>query len=64
MAWFGTLAAAREVADFGRNDQIFDTFRALVRDFRRTANIAKQEDYRPIFKQAGRVRGDVRGMMD
>lgn len=64
MAWFGTLAVARDVADFGRNNQIFDTFKALARDFRRAANMAKQGDYRPIWGQSDRVRGDVRGMMD
>ena len=64
MAWFGTLAVARDVADFGRNNQIFDTFKTLARDFRRTADMAKLGDYRPIWRQAGSVRGDVRGMMD
>lgn len=62
--WFGTLAISRQVANFGRNNQIFDTFKALARDFRRGAELARLGDYRLIWDTARCVRGDVRGMME
>jgi hypothetical protein len=64
MKWFGTLAVARNVADFGRNNQIFDKFKQLARDFRRGAELARLGDYQLVWKTAGSVRGDVRGMME
>lgn len=64
MEWFGTLAIARQVANFGRNNQIFDKFKKLARDFRRGAELAALGDYQLIWKTARSVRGDVRGMME
>jgi hypothetical protein len=64
MAWFGTLAIARQTANFGRNNQIFDTFNALAREFRRGAELAKLGDYKFVWDVARRVRGDVRGVME
>jgi hypothetical protein len=64
MAWFGTLAISRNVADFGRNNQIFDTFKTLAFDFRRGAKLAGLGDYRSIWEAARCVRGDARGMME
>jgi len=64
MEWFGTLAAARRVANFGRNNQIFEKFQALARDFRRGAELAQLGDYQLVWKTARSVRGDVRGMME
>ena len=64
MEWFGTLAISRHVANFGRNNQIFDTFKSLASDFRRGAELARLGDYRPIWETASCVRGDVRGMME
>jgi hypothetical protein len=64
MEWFGTLAISQQVADFGRNNQIFDTFKALARDFRRGAELARLGDYRSVWDTARCVRGDARGMME
>lgn len=64
MTWFGTLAISRQVANFGRNNQIFDTFKALARDFRRGAELAQLGDYRLIWDTARCVRGDIRGMLE
>lgn len=64
MAWFGTLAIARQTANFGRNNQIFDTFKALARDFKRGAELARLGDYKFIWDIADCVRGDARGMME
>ena len=64
MKWFENLVLARQVADFGRNNQIFDTFKSLERDFSRGAELAGLGDYRLIWETAGAVRGDVRGMME
>lgn len=46
MEWFGTLAVGRQVANFGRNNQIFDKFKQRARDFRRGAELAKLGDYK------------------
>ncbi|MBQ5946112.1 hypothetical protein [Massilia sp. ST3] len=62
--WFGRLATSRKVANFGRNNQIFDTFKTMAADFRRGAELAKFGDYRFIWDTARCVRGDVRGMME
>lgn len=64
MEWFGTLAISRRVANFGRNNQIFDTFKTLARDFRRGAELAKLGDYQLLWDTARGVRGDVRGMIE
>jgi len=62
--WFGSLAISRQVANFGRNNQIYDTFKTLARDFRRGGELAKLGDYKLIWDTARCVRGDVRGIME
>jgi hypothetical protein len=64
MEWFGTLAISRQVANFGRNNQIYDKFKQRARDFRRGAELARLGDYQLIWDIAGYVSGDVRGMME
>lgn len=64
MKWFGDLALARRVANLGRNNQVFDTFKSLEHDFRIGAELASLGDYKLIWETAGAARGDVRGMMD
>jgi hypothetical protein len=64
MEWFGTLAISQRVANFGRNNQIFDQFKKLAHDFTRGAELARLGDYQPIWNTAGSVSGDVRGMME
>jgi len=64
MTWFGTLAISRQVANFGRNNQIYDTFKTLAVDFRRGSELARLGDYRSIWETARSVRGDARGMME
>jgi len=64
MKWFGTLAISKNVANFGRNNQIFDKFKKLATDFRRGAELARLGDYRLVWKTVGGVRGDVRGMVE
>lgn len=62
--WFGTLAVSKGVSNFGRNNQIFDTLKALARDFYRGAEMAELGDYKFIWDTSRCVRGDVRGMME
>jgi hypothetical protein len=64
LEWFGTLAISRHVANFGRNNQIFDAFKTLARDFRRGAELARLGDYQLIWDTARCINGDVRGMME
>lgn len=64
MNWFGSLAIARSVPDFGRNNQIYDKFKSLANKFRQGAEFAKLGDYRNIRSVAGSVRGDIRGMIE
>jgi hypothetical protein len=64
MEWFGTLAISRNVANLGRNNQIFDKFKTLARNFRRGADLAALGDYRLIWDTARCFSGDVRGMME
>lgn len=62
--WFGNLAIAREVANFGRNNQIYDQFKQRARDFRQGAELAKFGDYTSIWDISGSVGGDARGIME
>jgi hypothetical protein len=62
--WFGAIAVSRRVANIGRNNQIFETFKRLERDFRRGADLARLGDFQLIWSTARCVRGDVRGMME
>lgn len=64
MEWFGTLAVARQVADFGRNNQIYDKFRRRAADFRRGAELARLGDYGLIWNVSRSISGDARGMME
>lgn len=64
MEWFGNLAISRQVANFGRNNQIFDKFKQRASDFRRGAELAKLGDYRLVWDISDYIRGDVRGMME
>lgn len=64
MAWFGTLAVSKKVGDVGRNNQIFDRFKALARDFRRGAEMVRLGDYSLAWDTARFVPGDIRGMME
>lgn len=64
MDWFGTLAVFKNVGNFGRNGQIFDTFKEMAREFRRGAELARLNDYDLVWKTARYVRGDVRGIME
>lgn len=62
--WFGTLAISRHVANFGRNNQIFDKFKQRARDFRRGAELARLGDYNLLWEISDCIRGDIRGMME
>jgi hypothetical protein len=64
MVWFGTLAVSRQAADFGKNHQIFETFKAVARDFKRGAELAKLGDYKPVWDTASSVNGTIRGIME
>ncbi|GAA5013538.1 hypothetical protein GCM10025794_01920 [Massilia kyonggiensis] len=64
MDWFGTLAIARRVANFGRNNQIYDTFKKRAADFRRGAELARLGDYELIWRISDSIRGDARGIME
>lgn len=64
MEWFGTLAVARRVANFGRNNQIYDTFKRRANEFRKGAGLAKMGDYGFIWRMSDAVRGDARGFLE
>lgn len=64
MEWFGTLAVARQVANFGRNNQIYDKFKERAGEFRRGAELAKLDDYKFVWDVSSAIRGDARGIMD
>lgn len=64
LEWFGTLAVARNVANFGRNNQIFDKIKAIARDFRRGAELATLGDYKLAWDTAVCFGGNVRGMLE
>ena len=62
--WFGTLAISRHVADFGRNNQIFDKFKSREKDFKKGAELARLGDYEFVWNISECISGDVRGMME
>ena len=64
MRWFGTLAVSRAVVSLGRNNQIYDTFRGLARDFRRGSDLARLGDYQLVWQTASYVSSDVRGTLE
>ena len=64
MEWLRSLIVARNVADFGRNNQIYGTFRKRADDFRRGAQLAGLGDYKMIRKTSNLISGDARGMME
>lgn len=64
MRWFGGEAVEEQVASFGRNNQIYDTFKTLARDLQRGAELAALGDYKLLRSTANCFSGDVRGMMD
>jgi hypothetical protein len=64
MEWFGSLAVARQVANFGRNNQIFDKFKQRARELRRGAELAKFGDYKFLWEISDSIRGDARGFME
>lgn len=64
MEWFGTLAVTRQVANFGRNNQIFDKFKQRARELRKGAELAKLGDYKFLWDVSDSIRGDARGFME
>jgi len=64
MRWFGGEAAEEQVANFGRNNQIYDAFKNRARNLRRGAELAALGDYKLLWDAASCFSGDVRGMMD
>lgn len=64
MEWFGTLAISRQVANFGRNNQIFDKLKRRASDFRQGAELARLGDYQRIWDTASCISGDARGMLE
>jgi hypothetical protein len=64
MAWFGRLAISRQVANFGRNNQVFDTFKNMASDFRRGAELARLGDYKLVWDTACCIGGDIRGIKE
>jgi hypothetical protein len=64
MRWFGELAISRQVSNFGRNNQVFDTFKKRAQNFRRGAGLARLGDYKLAWDTAECVRGDMRGMLE
>lgn len=62
--WFGTSATSRQVGNFGRNGQIYDTFKKRADDFIRGAKLAKLGDYKLVWEVSDSIRGDIRGIME
>lgn len=62
--WFGRIAVSRGVQNFGRNNQIYDKFRARSKDLRRGAQLASMGDYKPIWDISTEIRGDYRGILE
>lgn len=64
MEWFGKIVISKQVANFGRNNQIFDKFKKWADDFRRGVKLVEMEDYSLVWKIARYMSGDVRGIME
>ncbi len=64
MRWFGGEAVEGQVANFGRNNQIYDVFKTLARDLRRGVELAALGDYKLLRSTANCFSGDVRGMRE
>lgn len=62
--WFARLAVSGQVANFGRNNRIYDTFKGLARDLMRGAELARYGDYQVVRNACGSISGDFKGMMD
>lgn len=64
MRWFGTLAISQGVSNFGRNNQIYDTFKIRAQEFRRGAELALHDDFSLIWATGNSIRGDARGFIE
>ena len=64
MKWFETMAVSRQVANFGRHNQIYDTFKRLACNYTRGAALARLGDYHVVFDTATSVSGSARGMVE
>ncbi len=64
MHWFGSLAIARNVSNFGRNNQVYDTFKLRAQEFRRGAELARHDDFRLVWSAARSIKGDARGFLE
>lgn len=64
MQWFGTRATVNQVVDFGRNGQIYESFKKLARDFRRGSEMVKLNNYKLVWDAARCFPGDARGIME
>lgn len=64
MNWFGTLAVSRQVTGLGRNNQIFEKMKTIARDFSRSAELAKLDEYGLAWNTAICIRGDMRGILE
>lgn len=63
-SWFGNLAVSRGVPNFGRNNQIFDSFKGLARDFRRGIEMTRFDDYKLVWDCTHAVNSLARGMLE
>jgi hypothetical protein len=64
LRWFENLAASRDVSNFGRTNQIYDTFKSLRNNLRRGSALARLGDYQLIFDTARSFTGSARGMLE
>ena len=64
LRWFENLAVSRNVSNFGRNNQIYDTFKSLGNNLRRGLALARLGDYQLIFDTARSFTGSARGMLE
>lgn len=64
MQWFGKLASSRGATNFGRNNQIYDSFRDAARNFYSAVQTVRHHDYEMAHNAASKISSDIRGMME
>jgi hypothetical protein len=52
------------VANFARNNQVYDTFKGLARDLMRGAELTRPGDYKVVWDICYSIYGDFRGMLE
>jgi hypothetical protein len=64
MKWFGNVAIAHGVVNFGRNNQVYDAFKNAAANFRKGAEFARMGDYTVARNAASGIDSNIRGMIE